>query len=246
MTAAAGFERREPAGPAGPRVVVTVGTDHHPFNRLIRWVNDWLDAHPERIPGFFVQSGPASVLPGCRGAQFLDVSQRDVLLDSADVIVCHGGPGCIADAWARGMIPIVVPRLPKLGEIVDEHQVDFCRKLAELHRVWVAQTPAEFAGLLELATHGDARFRSSVPAADVEAAVARFGELVEELVSRSRHRLPLIHRGPRIRSRPGPGTGAADDPAILPSGLLRAASTTWHAPGAPARTGLAGKASKER
>ena len=217
MTALAAVEAREPAS---PRIVVTVGTDHHPFDRLIGWINDWLSQHPEQAEDVFVQAGPASVQPACPGSQFLDVSQLDALLDSAEVIVCHGGPGCIADAWARGQLPIVVPRIPKLGEIVDEHQVDFCRKLAELGRIRLAQTPAEFASFLDEAIRDHTRFRSSVPAADVDAAVARFGELVEELVSRSRRRRPLIHRGRRTRRRPEPGSGTAADPGTLPSGLL--------------------------
>ena len=191
-----------------------------------------------------MQAGPSSVQTACRGSQFLDVGQLDALLDSANVIVCHGGPGCIAGAWARGRVPIVVPRIPELGEIVDEHQVDFCHKLADLRRIWLAQTPAEFAGLLEEATRDDARFRSSVPAADVNAAVARFGELVEELVSQSRHRLPLIHRGRRISRRPEPGTGATAGPGSQAPGIPPAPSTTRHAPGVAVRTGLAGKANR--
>lgn len=243
MTAPAAVEARELAS---PRIVVTVGTDHHPFDRLISWTNDWLSRHPEDVAGFFVQAGPSSVQPACPGSQFLDVGQLDALLDSANVIVCHGGPGCISGAWARGRVPIVVPRIPKLGEIVDEHQLDFCHKLADLRRIWLAQTPAEFAGLLEEATRDHARFRSSVPAADVEPAVARFGELVEELVSRSRYRLPLIHRGRRISRRPEAGTGTAASPGLQAPGFPPVPSTTWPAPGVPARTGLAGNANKEQ
>jgi UDP-N-acetylglucosamine transferase subunit ALG13 len=202
----------QPREPVGSRVVVTVGTDHHPFDRLIRWTNDWLDGHPEQAGDFFVQSGPASVQPACPGSRFLDMDELDALLDSADVIVCHGGPGCIADAWARGQVPIVVPRLFELGEIVDGHQVDFCRKLAELRRVWLAQTQEEFAGLLEEAARDPARLRSSGLVTDAAAAVARFGELVEELASRSRHRLPLTQLGRRIRRRPEPGAGVDASP----------------------------------
>ena len=198
MTAAAGFERRDPAG---PRVVVIVGTDHHPFNRLVSWINDWLDAHPQQVPGFFVQSGAAAVVPACPGSRYLDVGQLDAVIAEADVIVSHGGPATIAAAWARGMVPIAVPRLPQLGEHVDDHQVTFCRKLAELGRVRLAQTPAEFASRLAEATSDPASLRANVPAADVDAVVARFGELVEELVGRSRRRLPLWHRSPRVRRR---------------------------------------------
>ena len=51
---------------------MTVGTDHHPFDRLIGWTNDWLRAHPEQVPRFFVQSGTASVVPACPGSGFLE------------------------------------------------------------------------------------------------------------------------------------------------------------------------------
>jgi UDP-N-acetylglucosamine transferase subunit ALG13 len=203
MTAPAPVEAR---GPARPRIVVTVGTDHHPFDRLISWTNDWLRAHPEQVGRFFVQSGAVSVLPACPSSQFLDVERMTSVLDAADVIVCHGGPESIATAWARGLLPIVVPRLPQLGEHVDDHQLHFCLKLAELGRVWLAQTPAEFASNLSEATRDPSRLRASVPAADVDAAVARFGQLVEELVHRSRRRPPLWHRSRRVSHHPAPAS----------------------------------------
>ncbi|HBW18037.1 MAG TPA: glycosyl transferase family 28, partial [Actinobacteria bacterium] len=63
----------------------------------------------------------------------------DQLLDGAELVICHGGPGTISGAWSRGLRPVVVPRLRRLGEVVDDHQVDFCAKLAELGRVQLAR-----------------------------------------------------------------------------------------------------------
>lgn len=192
------------------RVVVTVGTDHHPFDRLVRWINDWLTAHPEQAPSFFVQSGSASVVPACHGSRSVEAQRLDAMLDGADVIVCHGGPASIAAAWTRGLLPIVVPRLPQLGEHVDDHQVDFSVKLAELDRIWLAQTSAEFSSVMAAATRDPTCLRASVPAADVDSAVARFGELIEELVSRPRRRprrLRLMGRGDLSRSSPDPEIG---------------------------------------
>jgi UDP-N-acetylglucosamine transferase subunit ALG13 len=242
MTAPAAAEAREQAG---PRIVVTVGTDHHPFDRLIRWINDWLGRHPEQVPAFFVQSGAASVVPACQGSRFLEVGHLSDLLNGADVIVCHGGPASIAEAWRRGQLPIVVPRMPQLGEHVDDHQVDFCRKVAELGRVRLAQAPADFAALLDEAARDHTRFRANVPEGDIDVAVARFGDLVDELVSRSR-RLPLIHRGWRIRRQPATGTGAHVAADNMSPGLIPAASTNWPAPGASARAGLAGTVTEEQ
>ncbi len=231
---------------AGPRFLVTVGTDHHPFNRLISWTNDWLGQHPDKVQAFFVQSGAASIDPACPGSRFLEVDELTVLLDAADVIVCHGGPASIASAWMRGQLPIVVPRMARLGEHVDDHQVDFCRTVAELGRVRLAQTPEDFAGLLDQAVHDHARFRTDVPGPDVDAAVARFGELVDELVSRSRYRLPLVHRSRRARRRPAYGTGIPVAAETKSPVLTPEASTNWHANRASVRAGLAGMANEEQ
>ena len=232
--------------PAGPRVVVTVGTDHHPFDRLIGWTNDWLRQHPEHIPGFFVQSGAASVQPDCAGSRFLDAGQLGALLDMADVMLCHGGPGSISDAWERGQVPIVVPRLRRLGEVVDDHQVDFCRKLAELGRVRLAEEPAGLAELLDEAAHDHTRFRTTVPEADISAAVGRFGDLVDELVSRPRRRLSLTHRARRISRPPATGSSATAAAGQISPGLVPAARANWHQTGPSARVGPAGMANEEQ
>jgi len=234
-----------PRGTAGPRMVVMVGTDHHPFDRLIGWVNDWLRRHPEHPLAVFAQSGTAAVVPDCPGSRYLEVGELSALLDSADVIVCHGGPESIAQAWARGRLPIVVPRLPQLGEHVDDHQVDFCRRVAELGRIRLAHTHADFAALLDEAARDHIRFRARLPQADADAAVARFGELVDDLVSRSRRR-PLIGRGRRIHHRPSMGAGGPAGAGTMPPELTPVLNTDRRTHGESTRTGLAGQAYEEQ
>lgn len=197
-------------GTPAPLVVVTVGTDHHPFDRLIMWVNYWLGQHPDQTAAVFVQSGTTSVVPLCRSSRFLGGDQLGALLDRANVIICHGGPGSIADAWARGQVPIVVPRLRRLGEHVDDHQVDFCRRFNGLGRVLLAETPTAFAELLDEATFDVRRFRASGDERDVEAAVARFAALVDELVSRPRRRRALLDKTRQRRHREKIRAGAPE------------------------------------
>jgi len=184
---------------SAPRTVVTVGTDHHPFDRLIGWVNDWLRQNPGAAGSFYVQWGSASVAPICAGSRYLDVGSLEQVLDQADVLICHGGPASIADAWQRGKIPIVVPRQQRLGEHVDDHQVDFCLKFAELGRVRLANDPDALAALLKEALADGSGFVISAQWGDLDAAVARFGVLVDELISEPRRRLPPIGRARRVR-----------------------------------------------
>lgn len=233
-------------GLVAPRVVVTVGTDHHPFDRLIEWINDWLGQHPERNPTYFAQSGTTSVTPVCPGSRFLDTEQLGALLDGADVIVCHGGPGSIASAWARGHVPIVVPRLRRLGEHVDDHQLDFCVKFAELGRIRLAQTAADFGDLLDEAAHDRQRFRATGLEGDVSAAVERFAALVDELVARPPRRPLLAHRARRMRAGPKADNVLPAAIGSLPPGLVPAVRTNWHANGSPACVSIPGMANEEQ
>ena len=195
------------------RVVVMVGTDHHPFDRLINWVNDWLYAHPDQTERFFVQWGAASRRPGCPGGQFLEVDELATLLDQADIVICHGGPGAISDAWARKMVPIVVPRSAKLGEHVDDHQIDFCDEIAALGRIELAYTFPEFSSLLAKAESDLSRFRVLNSGSGADQAVAHLGGLIEELVSRPRRLFPIgegrwLRYCRRIRRSPHITTGS--------------------------------------
>ena len=202
------------SGRSGPRVLVTVGTDHHPFDRLIVWINEWLAAHPEHAGSFFVQSGSSKLQPAAESAKFLDMAGLSQVLDDADVVICHGGPGSIADAWQRGQLPIAVPRLRRYGEVVDDHQVDFCRMLAGAGRIRVAEDKASLYALIAEALADQSGFRLGGSPATADAtvahAVARFEELVNDLVSEPRSRVPLIARGAR-RARRGAGAGTRPD-----------------------------------
>jgi hypothetical protein len=146
----------------------------------------------------------------------------------------------MADAWTRGQVPIAVPRLRRLGEVVDDHQVDFCRKLAALGSIRLAEDPVILADLLDEAIRDLAPFRVHGPSADVDAAVARFGALVDELITRPRSRLPLFYRARPTRRRPKAGddrTGRTDGP--LP-GQVPAGNTEHRSTRPRTRVGRAG------
>jgi UDP-N-acetylglucosamine transferase subunit ALG13 len=125
--------------PDSAHLFVTVGTDHHPFDRLVEWVDDWLDSIPDP-PSCLMQSGTSSAPRHCRGAAYLGYREMERALDDARVVVSHGGPATIMLALQRGRRPIVVPRRADLGEHVDDHQVAFARRLGREREVDVAVT----------------------------------------------------------------------------------------------------------
>ncbi|MEI7055311.1 glycosyltransferase [Nocardioides sp. CCNWLW239] len=112
------------------RVVVSVGTDSHPFDRLVRategWADTWSRLH-QRPVDLWVQHGHSK--PPTTGTAVSTVGREELFerFAAADVLVTQVGPGTILDANALGRRPIVVPRRHHLGEHVDDHQVTFGR-----------------------------------------------------------------------------------------------------------------------
>ena len=184
----------------GPLLLVTVGTDHHPFDRLVRWADAWLAGHPGALR-CLMQTG-TSAPPGASGGvewrAYLEFEALQAAMASAAAVVCHGGPGTILGARHMGAVPIVVPRQHRLGEHVDDHQVAFSRRLAaDGGGIHLAETEDELHRLLDRVAAEPAAFRSGsagqTPAGrDRATAVREFGRLVDGLVG----------------DRPGPRAGA--------------------------------------
>ncbi len=132
------------------RLFVTVGTDYHRFDRLIWWLDEWLAGEPD-VGHTFVQRGTSAE---SENAESLDYLQRAQLIDefeSASVVVTHGGPATIMECRKNGSVPIVVPREERYDEHVNDHQVDFCERLAAHGDIQLARTKDEFFRLLDLA-----------------------------------------------------------------------------------------------
>lgn len=174
-------------------VFVTVGTDHHPFDRVVAWVDRWAAVHPDRP--VFVQYGTSRPPAIAQGAESLDGTELARRLAEADVVVCHGGPSTIMEVRDRGLLPVVVPRDPERGEHVDGHQQAFAREMAAIGRVRLVIDEADLASVLDAALADPTVLAlSGHDVGDVEATVARVAELVDDLLTRRPARHRRAHR----------------------------------------------------
>ncbi len=161
-------------------VVVSVGTDHHPFDRLVRWADQWAALHPDR--SIFVQRGSSDAPENVPSSDI--VAHPDLLgmFSSSVVVVSHGGPSTVMDARTSGRLPIVVPRNPDRGEHVDGHQMRFADHL-ELHGLArLAGSEYEFRELLDEAMESPESFRIDAGEADAPSGVVEFGSVVDSLL----------------------------------------------------------------
>lgn len=106
-------------------IFATVGSTQIPFERFMRAL--------ETLPGeqLLVQHGPVPPpVAAARSTAFMQFPQVIESMEQADVVVCHAGAGSILCAMRAGHTPVVVPRLRRFRETVDDHQLELARMLA--------------------------------------------------------------------------------------------------------------------
>lgn len=165
---------------APARVVAAVGTDYHPFNRLIGWVDSWAGANPD-VP-VLVQRGVAAPTIHARSVDLLGYEELTGAMADADVVISQGGPATIMDARARGHMPIVVPRRAALGEHVDDHQVRFTAWMVSHGLVATAESEEELHGLLDAVVEDPQKFRIAPDGGHFEETIAAFRRVVDPLI----------------------------------------------------------------
>jgi UDP-N-acetylglucosamine transferase subunit ALG13 len=125
-------------------IFATVGSSTIPFDRLVRALGSM-----ETDEDLVVQTGVSTVRP--RRAKVLDYLGYDdfvALIRSARIVVTHAGAGSVITALGEGKRPIVVPRRAAQREAVDDHQVAFARRAAELGLVTLVEDVSLLAATL--------------------------------------------------------------------------------------------------
>lgn len=165
------------------RVLVVVGTDHHAFDRLVEWVDQWALARGLEPDEVLVQHGTARAPANVRGRQMLPYRALVSLMERADAVVIQGGPATLADARRAGRLPICVPREPALNEHVDGHQKLFARRMDAAGLMRSATTEEEFARLLDEAVSNPDLYRIPVTEEGRMAAVDEVGRIISRLIA---------------------------------------------------------------
>ena len=130
-------------------IVVTVGSNGAPFDRLLREL-DGIDATEDML----VQHGPSRIRPkNARCVPFLHFAELEAAVRSARLVVTHAGVGSVLLSLMNGKHPIVVPREARFGEVVDDHQVHFAERLAQDRLVTLVRDPRDLARALDESSH---------------------------------------------------------------------------------------------
>jgi UDP-N-acetylglucosamine transferase subunit ALG13 len=143
-------------------ILVTVGS-MFPFDRLVREVDALVGAG--RIDEEVVaQIGDGRYEPRHMPFhRFLSRVEFDGLLERASLLVSHAGAGTIAMALQHHKRLLVVPRLARFGEHVNDHQMATARRFEELQHVLVAYELAKLPERLQALRGFEPRERHASP-----------------------------------------------------------------------------------
>jgi UDP-N-acetylglucosamine transferase subunit ALG13 len=125
-------------------VFVTVGS--HPSFRFERMLQAVSLIHDDEL---IVQYGPGSAPSGATEAKaWFTFDEVLANMKRATAVVTHAGAGSLLCAAQVGHTPVVIPRLRRYGETVDDHQVDLARAFELTGHVLVAWEIEELPELL--------------------------------------------------------------------------------------------------
>ena len=106
---------------------VSIGTGTQSFIRLLDEIAAIADTLPQPV---LVQHGSTPfACDKTSNFAFVDREKFETLLAECSLFITHGGGGSVFAALRQGKKPVVVPRLQRFDEIVDDHQLAFVDEL---------------------------------------------------------------------------------------------------------------------
>ena len=116
-------------------IFVTVGQHPEGFDRLVRAADAMAPFIEEPV---VIQRGGTRYTPGfTRYFDFVAEAQVQEWLSQARIVVSHGGAGSILNALQARKPLIIVPRLKRFGEAIDDHQLELAETLSRQGKVVV-------------------------------------------------------------------------------------------------------------
>ncbi|HUA06212.1 MAG TPA: glycosyltransferase [Solirubrobacteraceae bacterium] len=110
-------------------IFVTLGTHQQPFDRALDLVAELPVADALLVQHGATQARPT--LPRIEWLDYLDWEPLTERMRDADVVITHAGVGSAVTAIRAGKVPVLLPRLARYGEHVDDHQLELAERLAE-------------------------------------------------------------------------------------------------------------------
>ncbi len=130
-------------------IFVVLGTQKFQFNRLLKKIDQLIESGviAEEV---FAQVGHSDYVPRhYKYTAFLDKSTFEKYIGESDILLSHSGVGTIISGLKLGKPVVVVPRLAKHGEHIDDHQVEIAESFQTLNYILMCGEEDDLAQRLE-------------------------------------------------------------------------------------------------
>lgn len=130
-------------------IFIVTGTQKFQMNRLLKQMDNLVEEGKiqEEV---YAQIGNSDYIPKHYSwSKFLKHEEFEEKMESCDKLVTHSGVGSILSGITKRKPVIVVPRLKKYGEHVDDHQVQIAEAFSEKNYVLLCTEKDDLGEVLQ-------------------------------------------------------------------------------------------------
>lgn len=129
-------------------VFVTVGTQKQQFVRILNMLEESKELKNDRV---VVQSGYTKYeSKKLELIDFIPFEEMENYIDAAEFVICHGGVGSIFTALKKDKKVLVVPRLSKFKEHINDHQLEICEQLEKDGYILYLKNDKDFDKMIKM------------------------------------------------------------------------------------------------
>lgn len=124
-------------------IFVTVGTGQFQFDRLLQAIDKAI-ANKNIADDVIAQIGSSVFKPQLfKYEKFMDFDRMVKLIKESEIVISHAGVGSLMLCLTLDKIPILFPRRKCFGELPDDHQLEFLKKIEDLKLALIAYSEEE-------------------------------------------------------------------------------------------------------
>jgi len=135
------------------KLFVPLGTQKFPFNRLVKALNVLVENGTFTPQEIVMQSIIYEEKPLFSHVGIIPIETFNSYLDNAEIVITHSGVNSIISSMNRNKPLIIIPRLKKFGEHVDDHQIEIAELMEQKFNVLIAKDTTQLFTLITKAKH---------------------------------------------------------------------------------------------
>lgn len=117
-------------------IFITLGTQKFQFDRVLKEIDKLIDEKKINAKEVNVQCAYKEYEPkNFKTFKLKPQDEIDKITEEADVIITHSGTGSIINSLRKQKKIIIIPRMQKYGEHVDNHQLELAKVFNEKYGI---------------------------------------------------------------------------------------------------------------